>query len=124
MERNASQVAPAVAPAPAMRDALREQAGTAVSGSVAPAREKMGGASVSEARVNEAPRADEAKRDMYKSAPAASLRAAKPAVLMPETWIEEIRQLRRQGKAEEAARRLAELRQAYPDFPLPEDLRQ
>lgn len=114
MESKARQVAPAAAPAPATRDALPEQANTAASGSVAPARE----------RVNEAKMADEAKREMYKSAPAASLRAAKPAMLAPQAWVEEIRQLRQQGRFEDAARRLAELRQAYPDFPLPEDLRQ
>jgi hypothetical protein len=38
-------------------------------------------------------------------------------------WLEEIRALRRQGKHEEAARRLAEFRTAYPDYPLPDDLK-
>ncbi|MDQ5877824.1 MAG: hypothetical protein QG638_556, partial [Pseudomonadota bacterium] len=38
-------------------------------------------------------------------------------------WLEEIRALRRQGREDEAARRLAEFRLAYPDYPLPEDLK-
>lgn len=41
----------------------------------------------------------------------------------PAAWLEEIRQLRRQGHAVEAERRLQEFRQAFPDYPLPEDLR-
>ncbi len=46
--------------------------------------------------------------------------AAAPA---PEVWIEQIRELRRQKKWSEAERSLAEFRQAYPDYRLPEDLR-
>lgn len=38
-------------------------------------------------------------------------------------WLEEIRALRRQGREEEAMRRLAEFRKAYPGYLLPEDLR-
>lgn len=50
--------------------------------------------------------------------------AAKRAAPRPETvWLEEIRSLRRQGKLDEAARRLAEFRAAYPDYPLPDDLK-
>lgn len=41
----------------------------------------------------------------------------------PEAWIEEIRQLRKQGRDKEAAEMLAELRKTYPDHSLPEDLR-
>lgn len=41
----------------------------------------------------------------------------------PEAWIEEIRQLRKQGRDKEAAETLAKLRRTYPDYPLPEDLR-
>ena len=40
-----------------------------------------------------------------------------------QAWIEEIRELRRQGRDEDAARRLAEFRKAYPGYLLPEDLR-
>jgi hypothetical protein len=50
--------------------------------------------------------------------------AAKRAVPRPEAvWLDEIRELRRQGKLEEAARRLAAFRTAYPDYPLPDDLK-
>jgi hypothetical protein len=49
---------------------------------------------------------------------------AKRVAPRPEiVWLEEIRSLRRQGREEEAARRLAEFRTAYPDYPLPEDLK-
>ncbi len=41
----------------------------------------------------------------------------------PESWVAEIRELRRQGQNAEAERRLAELRRAYPGYPLPEDLK-
>jgi len=41
----------------------------------------------------------------------------------PEAWLGEIRSLRRQGRLAEAERSLREFRAAYPDYPLPEDLR-
>lgn len=41
----------------------------------------------------------------------------------PETWLDEIRQMRRQGRDTEAAESLAAFRKAYPDYALPEDLR-
>jgi hypothetical protein len=40
----------------------------------------------------------------------------------PEAWVEQIRNLRQQGREAEAASELAELRRAFPDFPLPADL--
>lgn len=50
--------------------------------------------------------------------------AARRVAPRPEiVWLEEIRELRRQGKLEEAARRLAAFRTAYPDYPLPDDLK-
>jgi len=51
------------------------------------------------------------------------LKSAAPAVLAPEAWIEEIRRLQREGRSAEAQRQLAEFARAYPDFPLPEDLK-
>ncbi len=42
----------------------------------------------------------------------------------PEQWLEEIRQLRREGRAAEAEARLAEFRKRYPQFLLPQDLKQ
>lgn len=41
----------------------------------------------------------------------------------PETWLEEIRSLRRQGRPAEAELGLREFRAAYPAYQLPEDLR-
>jgi hypothetical protein len=41
----------------------------------------------------------------------------------PQAWIEDIRKLKAEGKAEEAALALAEFRKRYADFVLPEDLR-
>jgi len=44
------------------------------------------------------------------------------AILAPEVWLEQIRQLRQQGQADEADAELLKFRAAYPDFPLPPDL--
>lgn len=41
----------------------------------------------------------------------------------PQSWLEDIRGLKTQGRAEEAGRELAEFKKRYPDFALPEDLR-
>lgn len=41
----------------------------------------------------------------------------------PESWIEDIRRLKAQGKLEEAERELAEFKRRHPDYRLPEDLR-
>lgn len=41
----------------------------------------------------------------------------------PESWLDDIRRLRRQGNHDEAARQLTEFRRAYPDHPIPEDFR-
>jgi hypothetical protein len=38
-------------------------------------------------------------------------------------WIEKIRALRRDNRQEEAAKALAEFKDHYPDYILPEDLR-
>jgi len=48
--------------------------------------------------------------------------AGAAAIRTPEAWIEHIRSLRTQGREAEAAAELAELRRAYPDFPVPADL--
>lgn len=57
-------------------------------------------------------------------APEAKREAAAPLPpRKPEAWIAEIRDLRRQGRPAEAERSLREFRAAYPDYPLPEDLR-
>jgi hypothetical protein len=41
----------------------------------------------------------------------------------PELWLEDIRRLRREGRADEARAQLADFVRAYPAYPLPEDLR-
>jgi len=40
-----------------------------------------------------------------------------------QTWLEDIRKLKAQGRTEEAERELAEFKKRYPDYRLPEDLR-
>lgn len=55
--------------------------------------------------------------------------AARPALSgtlerSPEQSLEEIRRLRREGRAAEAEARLAEFRKRYPQFLLPDDLKQ
>lgn len=42
---------------------------------------------------------------------------------VPQEWIEDIRKLKAEGRAEEAALALAEFRKRNPDYVLPEDLR-
>jgi hypothetical protein len=42
----------------------------------------------------------------------------------PEVWIETIRRLKREGRADEAERELKEFRRRHPDYRLPDDLRQ
>jgi hypothetical protein len=40
----------------------------------------------------------------------------------PEAWLEDIRRLKAEGRADEAARELAEFRKRYPDYRMPDDL--
>lgn len=60
-------------------------------------------------------------------APAATLAAPatqdRNAKLYPEHWLTNIRQMLRDGRREEALRSLAEFRKRYPDYRLPDDLR-
>ncbi len=110
---------PAVAPAPAPETA-------APAGAVAP-RAPMAEFAESVAparpaavmRQQAAPAAD-AVESRAKSAP-----LRKEAVgAAPAQWLEDIREMKKQGKEKEAAEALAEFRKAYPDYRLPEDLRQ
>jgi hypothetical protein len=50
-------------------------------------------------------------------------KAAAPAVRSPEAWLEEIRRLRREGRAAEALAQLDEFRRTHPDYVLPDDLK-
>jgi hypothetical protein len=114
--------APQMAAPPAVIES-RGEAATAATGKIENA-EGRGGALPERARS-----ADAAPAPAPAMAPAGAAAAmrestAKRAAPRPEiVWLEEIRSLRRQGREEEAARRLAEFRTAYPDYPLPEDLK-
>ena len=101
----------------AARSALPPAAAPAANDAVSDRTAAPFGAAVPAARSQ----AEEARPELRKALPAAS--AGKPAMPTPQVWIEEIRQLRRQGQLDEASRRLAEFRKAYPDYVLPEDLR-
>jgi hypothetical protein len=46
-----------------------------------------------------------------------------PVERSPETWLEDIRKLKAQGRSEEAQRELAEFRKRYAVYRLPDDLR-
>ncbi len=73
-------------------------------------------------------------RDAAPGAAAPSVPAAAPAAgrlaplrqpsvqRSPESWLEEIGRLKREGHDKEAARQLAEFRKAYPEHPVPEAL--
>jgi hypothetical protein len=75
-------------------------------------------------RSSEASQADNAQGERRKSAgaPSAATRAG-IAPPDPEAWIAEIRALLRAGQNDEAAQRLREFRAAWPEYPLPADLR-
>jgi hypothetical protein len=50
-------------------------------------------------------------------------KAAAPAARSPEVWLQEIRRLRREGRAAEVQAQLDEFRRAHPDYVLPDDLK-
>ena len=113
--------APQMAAPPAAMES-RGEAATAVTGKLENA-EGRGGALPERARSADAASPAPA---MAPAGAAAAMResTAKRVAPRPEiVWLDEIRSLRRQGREEEAARRLAEFRAAYPDYPLPEDLK-
>lgn len=56
--------------------------------------------------------------------PGAAAGAAREVERGPVQWLAEIRKLRVEGKFDEAATQLAAFRRRYPEYPLPEDLRQ
>lgn len=101
---------------PAQPPALRDEAPAPP-----PATSAPGAAGLS--TEAETTRRMQAERRSDMAAPAE--RAAKQGVgvITPETWLEEIRALRRQGRLAEAERRLQEFRRTFPDYALPDDLR-
>lgn len=99
-EKTASQ--PAAAPAPAAAPPAR------------PAAESL---------QMRAPAADSAE-GRAKAVPLRKQESRAPGELRsPEAWIEEIRQLKKQGREKEAQEALEAFRRAYPDYTLPEDVR-
>ncbi len=131
---SAMKAAPAFAPEPApvaRREALADVAearnaapAAPAAAAVAPAPAIAGGSVAAFAAPESRPRAAKAL------APAAAASVADTAAdkrsseaRSPESWVAEIRELRLQGQNAEAERRLAELRRAYPTYPLPEDLK-
>lgn len=108
----APAAAPAVAPAEAKRESLPASPAAKSKGGVAGA--------VDEARLDNAVTPTPAMRES--AAALGKLRAEVPR--SPAAWLEEIRALMREGKAEEAARQLREFRRTHPDYPLPEEFRQ
>lgn len=132
-ERSASEAAPApsappaAAPAAAVPEARKARKADAPAPSPAAAEPKPAPAPappVTAERRESAPAADAVELRAKSVAPLrkeAAGAAVQPRT--PEQWLEEIRRLKQQGKAEEAAEALAAFRQAYPDYRLPESLR-
>lgn len=128
--------APAAAPAPERRSAVPAR-DTAVE-SIAP-KDRLADhqPSVSAKRAGPPPAQPSAAPPAALAAPAAA-RADHAAESMqaerasgagkresgPEQWLAEIRRLRSEGRATEAAARLAAFEKRYPQFPLPEDMKQ
>lgn len=110
-EPKALQVAPAPAGAVSPRAPMAESAEP-----VAPARPAAA------MRQQAAPAAD-AVEMRAKSAPLRKEAVGAALARTPEQWLEDIRQMKKQGKEKESAEALAEFRRAHPDYRLPEDLR-
>jgi hypothetical protein len=71
-----------------------------------------------------APRAVEAPAPQAKPAPDAALGAiASRLVVNPERWLEQIVELRKEGKHEDADKLLAEFRKTYPDYRISDEMR-
>jgi hypothetical protein len=100
---NAAAPAPAPAPAPA-----------AVAPGAPAARQ------VAPRAAAPAPMADAASGRAAASTPASPASPAPPAT--PERWIEQIMEMRRSGRLQEAAESLAAFRKAWPGHPLPPEL--
>lgn len=114
-ENKAAAKAPPAAPAPAMREAPAAPAATEAAPATqeraaAPPREPAPAAATTEA----APPAQTA-------APAAMLQA--PVSPAPGPWLARIRQLKKEGRQEEAKQALAAFSKRYPAYPIPDDLR-
>src|SRR5688500_17510668 len=101
----ASKTEPSLAAEPQARDSARQEAADAG------ARERK---QIEEQVVPEA-------RAMRRSAPIAG--SAAGANEPPETWLERIAELRRQGREQEADDSLKQFRERYPGYSIPEETR-
>ena len=89
---------------------------------LSPARSAAPAAAAVEATASDEKRAAPAHFAAPRSAPL--LKSTTDSARSPAAWLDEIRALRRAGKAEEAERQLSEFLLAYPDYPVPEEFRQ
>jgi len=83
----------------------------------APAKEQQGLDDID--RAEPAAKKPEAAQDASAAGRAGQLR---PVFVDPEQWLDHIRDLKQQGRLDEARRSLAEFRLRYPDTKLPPDL--
>lgn len=107
-ERKSETASPAAQPAPRQADAGPERAAPS------DAESSAGAAEMQSAPATARASAESASRSMLSD----------KLERRPQQWLEEIRQLRRQGRAADAEARLAEFRKRYPQFPLPDDMKQ
>jgi hypothetical protein len=84
----------------------------AVQSAPAPQREAVGAAARDRAFANRPERMER------------QAQAAEQKTRTPEEWLEDLRRLKAQQRADDFARELAEFRKRYPDFKLPADLLQ
>ncbi len=130
----ASPASPASRPAPARTAPAQsvESMAPAPSSSPAPAPSRAAGV------ARERPAADEESQSMRRSVAPMAARPPPPApatamasdsaapvasaLLPPDRWLQQILELRRSGRAQEATEALAAFRKAWPDHPLPPEL--
>lgn len=124
---------PAPKPAPQQAMRMAKPAIPVAQGTTAAAAQPRPEAAQDMMQLRAAPQAPEA----MKPAPAANSMASRSAVSgasldtasakaaerTPQSWIEDIRKLVKEGKSEEAGAQIAEFKKRYPDYTLPEDLR-
>jgi resuscitation-promoting factor RpfA len=112
----AAPAAPPAAAAPRANQPAAAKKREAPSAASAPAVESEPASSLTRERALGDRPAGRSERD-------AATGAAQPAPQSPESLIAEIRRLKQSGRTDEANRLLAALRERFPDYPLPEDLR-
>jgi len=131
MQSNESKIAPAPFPAEPARPATPPAASAPrAKDDEAPVAKKRESPGASPAPAVEAERASSmtreralADRPIGRTERDAAVGAAQPVLQSPEEWIAEIRRLKKAGQANDANRLLAEFRDRFPEYPLPEDLR-